>query len=179
MMKSITLLAAVLLMIMSCGDSTGPEEGPGGESTYTVDGYEFTWQQDPDSDQHLLFTVEAPTTGWVAVGFAPTAFMADANLILGYIDQTVGFIRDDFGTGQFTHAADLSLGGTSDVELMGGSESGGVTTVSFRIPYDSGDQYDRVLVEGETYTFIFAYGTDGADDFTSAHAWAETASFEL
>ena len=65
------------------------------------------------------------------------------------------------------------------MELMGGSESQGVTTVSFRIPYDSGDQYDRILVEGATYTFIFAYGADGADDFTSAHVWAETASFEL
>lgn len=176
-MKGYIALAALMVLAAGCGsDSTGPE---GAEGTYTVDGFTFQWQQDPDSSQYLRVTLTAPTTGWVAVGFDPSEFMQDANLIIGYIDQAAGFVRDDYGTGLTTHAADMSLGGTSDVQLLSGSESGGNTTISFRIPYNSGDQYDKVLQEGQTYTIIFAYGADGMDGFTSAHVWAESASIEL
>ena len=183
MRKSIALIAGLLMitiLMTGCGDdATGPQQGEGGESTYTVDDFTFAWQQDPDSDQHLLISISAPTTGWVAVGFEPASFMEDADLIIGYVDQGTASVRDDFGTGQFTHVSDVSLGGTSDVSSVSGEESSGNTTVSFRIPYDSEDQYDAVLQEGSSYTFIFAYGADGADDYTSTHVWAQSTNFEL
>lgn len=179
-MKTFVCLAVMLLLILSCGtDSTGPEEGQSGEKTYTTEGFSFTWQQDPDDSDYLLVTLAAPTTGWVAVGFQPTAFMKDANLIIGYVESDTPHLRDDFGTGQFTHASDESLGGTADAVILGGNESEGETVLEFRIPLDSGDAYDAVLSIGDSHTFIFAYGADGADDFTSAHIWAESASFEL
>lgn len=174
----IALLAAALLA--GCGeDATGPEEGQGGEMTYTIEGYSFTWQQDPESTDSLLITVTAPTTGWIAVGFEPSSFMEGANLIIGYVQSNSPSIRDDYGTGQVTHDSDLNLGGSSDVRIISGSQSAGETSLTFKIPYDSGDLYDKTLVEGNDYTFIFAYGADDADDFTSTHVWAQSASFEL
>jgi hypothetical protein len=179
-MRKIVIPVIAILLLAACGeDATGPEEGQGGEMTYSVEGYSFTWQQDPESTDSLLITITAPTTGWVAVGFEPESFMNGANLIIGYFQSNTASIRDDYGTGQVTHDSDLNLGGSSDVRAISGSQSAGETTLTFKIPYNSGDQYDKALSEGQTYTFIFAYGADDADDFTSSHVWAKSASFEL
>ncbi len=173
------LLAAVVLA--GCGnDVAGPTEGEGGWLEYTVDDFTFEWLIE-DSLSTIRVKITAPTTGWVAVGFDPTLVMNEANLIIGYVSGGSVNIRDDFGTGQFSHDADTNLGGTDDVETISGSESGTnlETTLEFRIPLDTGDQYDKTLVDGNTYTFIFAYGNNDADDYTSVHAWAESASLEL
>lgn len=181
--RSVTILiaAAGLLMgtLAGCGDSsTGPEQGEGDWQEYSTGDFLFEWQFE-DSPASLRLRLTAPTTGWVSVGFDPTSMMEDADLLVGYVEAGTAYIRDDFGTGQFSHASDVSLGGTDDAELIEGSESSGETVLEFRIPQDSGDQYDKVYTQGTAYTLIFAYGEDGADDFTSYHAWAESASFEL
>ncbi|RKZ05736.1 DOMON domain-containing protein [Candidatus Fermentibacteria bacterium] len=180
--KSIIFTALLATVVLgSCGDDpTGPTEGEGDWLEYTVDDFTFEWLVE-DSSNTIRVKITAPSTGWVAVGFDPTLVMNEANLIIGYVSGGSVNIRDDFGTGQFSHDADTNLGGTNDVETISGSESGTnvETTLEFRIPLDSGDQYDKALVDGNTYTFIFAYGNNDADDYTSAHAWAESASFEL
>lgn len=178
-MRAMITTAVVLFALTGCGDSTGPEEGDSGESIYTVDGFTFTWRESLYSADSLMITISAPTTGWIAVGFEPTSFMEDADLIIGYVDQGYPHVRDDFGTGTVTHDSDVNLGGTRDITRIGGAETATETHISFSIPYDSGDIYDKQLTEGNTYTFIFAYGADGSDDFTSSHVWAESASFEL
>jgi len=178
-MKLFLIFAAILAVLPGCGSTTGPEGGPGGETTYTVDGFSFTWQQHELSSDSLWITISAPTTGWIAVGFRPTQFMLDANLIICYVENGLAYASDDFGTGAITHVPDIDLGGTFDIRHLSGTENSTETSVSFCIAYDSGDQYDRALADGQTYTFIFAYGADGADDFTSSHVWAKSASFEL
>ncbi len=179
-MNKIAIPVLAILLLAACGENaTGPEEGEGGVMTYSVEGFTFSWVMNPISSDSLDVSITAPTTGWVAVGFEPVSFMSEANLIIGYVESDIPVIRDDYGTGQFTHDSDVNLGGSSDIGSTNGSESAGETTISFVIPYDSGDQYDKVLEEGQTYTFIFAYGADGADDFTSPHVWAKSASFEL
>lgn len=175
----IAVPALALAFLSGCGDdATGPEQGQGGWQQYSAGDYLLEWQFE-DSLSALRVRVTAPTTGWVAVGFDPTSVMQDANFIIGYVSGGAGSIRDDWGTGQVTHASDVSLGGTSDVDLLSSSEASGETVIEFRIPLDSGDQYDKVLQEGTSYEVVFAYGQDGADDFSSIHEWAESASFEL
>lgn len=181
--RSATVLIAAGAMIIGtlagCGDSsTEPEQGEGDWQEYSAGDFLFEWQFE-DSPASLRLRVTAPTTGWVSVGFDPTSMMENANLLIGYVEGGTAYIRDDYGTGQFSHASDVSLGGTDDAEIISGSESSGETVLEFRIPLDSGDQYDKILTQGSTYTLIFAYGQDGADDFTSYHAWVESASFEL
>lgn len=174
-------MLSFIALVAGCGDdTTGPSEGADGWQTYNVDNFTFEWLVE-DSLGSLRVKVTAPTTGWVAVGFEPLAFMNQANLIIGYVDGDTTAIRDDFGTGQVTHDADTSMGGTNDVEILLGmeSETAEQTMLEFRIPLDSGDQYDKVLVGGNTYQIIFAYGFSHADDYTTEHAWAKSASIEL
>jgi hypothetical protein len=123
----------------------------------------------PDTLGNLLVRVRAPTDGWVAVGFDPTNRMENANIIIGYVSNDTAYIRDDFGTGFTSHAADTSaaLGGNSNVTDISGTETGGVTEITFTIPLNSGDSRDRVLVVGQVYSVILAYGTD--DSFDAPH----------
>ncbi len=132
----------------------------------TASSFKFKWATD---GALLRCTLSAPTTGWVSVGFNPTVMKKDANLIIGYFKQGTAYIQDNWGTSQTAHASDVSLGGTDDVTDISGSETTGRTEISFAIPLDSGDPYDRVLVPGNSYRVIFAYGPNGADNYTSEH----------
>jgi hypothetical protein len=141
-----------------------------GEYAHSVEvaGVEFHWSND---DAHLYGAMAAETSGWVSVGFDPEQRMQGANYILGYVegDQTV--VEDMYGTkptGRDSHPPDRDLGGTADVVEFGGREEGGVTVIEFKIPLDSGDQYDKPLSKGGTYNLIAASGR--SDDLQSIHA---------
>ncbi|MDP8267444.1 MAG: DOMON domain-containing protein [Candidatus Tenebribacter davisii] len=141
----------------------------------TVEGIELQWRTD---DEFLYVNVSAPTTGWVAVGFDPTNQMADANIIIGYVnDGGEVIIRDDFGTSGTSHASDESLGGMDDIADHYGMEENGTTMLHFRIPLNSGDMYDKVLVPGNNYNIILAYGS--ADNFTGFHTMATGTNIDL
>lgn len=123
-----------------------------------------------DDGLNLDCQLIAATTGWVAVGFAPTVQMQNANFIIGYHQSGNTFIRDDYGTSTTTHASDTSLGGMNNIIVSSSSEVAGVTQLNFKIPLNSGDPYDRILVIGNTYNIILARGFNGGDSFTSSHA---------
>ncbi|MEN8208689.1 MAG: DOMON domain-containing protein [Candidatus Fermentibacteria bacterium] len=142
-----------------------------------VSGFTLRWAT--TSATELSVELSAPTTGWVAVGFDPTAGMQNGNILIGYVSGASVYIRDDFGVAPTSHAADTSLGGTNDFTIDGGSESGGTTEIQFTIPLNSGDVYDRVLDPGNMYAVILARGQNGADDFTSYHAAYASTEIEL
>ncbi len=135
-----------------------------GYNEITAEGITLQWKI---SGSFLEVVLSAPTDGWVAVGFDPTSLMKDANIIIGFVKDGTPVVRDDFGSWYTSHDADESQGGSNDVVIRSGSESGKKTEFSFALPLDSGDPLDRTLVEGKTYTVILAYGT--VDDFTTRH----------
>ena len=121
-------------------------------------------------DDEIIFTMAAPTTGWVSIGFNPSQRMRDAAFVIGYIDNNGDVqIREDYGTGNTSHASDISLGGTEDVRVLSGTTEEGKTVITFALPLDSGDSYDVVFTPGETYTMLLAYGPEGAQNFTARH----------
>ena len=144
-------------------DTTEPPEFESVESI----GMTLAWRVVGDS---LEVELTGPTTGWIAVGFKPTRAMRDANILIGYVDGSETVMTDQFGVTMTSHRPDDQLGGDSHAEVVSGSESGGATTITFRIPLDSGDEYDQPLTAGETVRVILAYGPDGSDDVTSYHA---------
>ena len=152
------------IFILGCNG----EDGNGGDdyNVKTVNNITLQWKTDTLSN--LLVKVSTATVGWIAVGFDPSAGMQDANIIIGYVVNDTAYVRDDYGTGLYSHAPDTTLGGTNDVADIAGSETGGVTEISFTIPLNSGDAMDRVLVVGQSYSVILAWGTD--DSFDTPHA---------
>jgi hypothetical protein len=161
------------LFILGCNGEGGNDGDD--YNTKTVNNITLQWKT--DTLDNLLVKVSTATVGWIAVGFDPSAGMQDANIIIGYVANDTVYIRDDFGTGLHAHAADTSLGGTDDVTDGAGTETGGITEISFTIPLDSGDPRDRVLEIGQSYQVILAWGTD--DAFDLPHTVRVTTSIDI
>ncbi|MFW6288844.1 MAG: DOMON domain-containing protein [Spirochaetota bacterium] len=151
----------------SSEDATNDEaEEPDFETIEEVD-MSFSWRI---MGEDLEVELSGPTTGWIAVGFKPSRGMKDANILIGYVDGADVVMTDQFGTTMVAHRPDTDLGGESNTEVISGEEANGTTTIRFRLPLDSGDEYDQPLSADEEMRVIFAYGPDGADDTSTYHA---------
>jgi hypothetical protein len=194
-------VSAIILLGFGCGSSKEPgasreveelqekerqEEAQKGPQVLVEEVQEEEYRQVSAVDVVLRWKVEgsrlsvileAPTAGWVAVGFDPANGMEDANFIIGYVEGSEVMVRDDYGTGLSAHDSDEKLGGTSDIESISGEESEGNTQIAFSIPLDSGDRYDRALEKGREYTVLLAYGK--SDGFTSVHSKRAKATIAL
>ncbi|HNZ26087.1 MAG TPA: DOMON domain-containing protein [Spirochaetota bacterium] len=138
----------------------------------TKDDFTFSWRV---VDGTMDIILEAPTTGWISVGFDPTKKMKDANYIIGSVDKNGEVtIQDNFGTGPISHKPDEKLGGVDNVANKFGEEKDGKTTLKFSIPLDSKDKFDVVLNPGK-HTVILA--SSKSDKLTSKHN--KLAKFEI
>lgn len=170
----------VLVLVPACTDGAAAQNSPGADQgsplVYTADGVTLTMRLEPDS---IHISLSAPTTGWVSVGFEPSRVMKDADIYIGYVADGVPRLRDDFGTGNTSHAPDTTLGGESSFSNLHGTESEGVTSISFTIARDSGDRFDKVLAAGRSYKVLLGYGPNGSDDFTTYHRWVKSVELTL
>jgi hypothetical protein len=164
-----TVLLLLMIPVMSLAASGGgedPVQADGDPTSVTAENFRLSWETE---EEQIIFTFSAATTGWISVGFNPSRVMKDAQYVIGYVSGGTASVRDDFGTGTFSHGPDTDLGGTDDVQLVSAREADGWTEIVFALPIDSGDAYDTVLTPGETHTVLIAYGPDDRDDFTTKH----------
>ncbi len=146
-----------LVVVLVCIVGVNSVQSASYDNEMEAKGVTFAWKVDGDT---LHAKVSAKTKGWVAVGFNPSSKMKDANYIIGYVKDGKPEVADHFGDKSTGHSPDEDLGGTSDVTLVGGSEEGGMTTIEFTIPVNSGDKYDSALtVDGDTVVLL-AFGPD-------------------
>lgn len=110
--------------------------------------------------------VQAPATGWVAVGLDPTRMMKGADFLIGYVKDGVTVVRDDYGVGQTMHASDSSQGGIDNIIASSGEEKAGTTRIVFTVPVDSGDSKDGRWTPGP-HAIIMA--CSGGDSFSAFH----------
>lgn len=133
-------------------------------------------------NESLYVRLSGPTTGWISVGFesAPGMVMQGVNYIIAYVtDDSILHIQDNYGDTPTTHVADTLLGGIDNVRAIKGTEADGRTFIEFKIPLNSGDAFDRVLIEGNTYAVQLAYGPNGYDDYESLHEAYITVNIEI
>lgn len=181
-MKKLILITGLVLLVGVIALAGGQdEEAPDvpieeGFSSTTAAGMDVQWMVDDDT---ITIRMSARTTGWVAVGFDPSQQMADANIIIGYVEDGEAVVSDDYGIGRIRHGRDTENGGTDDLISYRGEEREGVTVIEFTIPLDSGDPMDKPLVPGNTYKVIVAHGPDGADDLGTYHATRGSFEMEL
>ena len=167
----------LLASIAACQDSgeTTARVEEGGWRSVQIEDVKFAWLEMEDA---YRFTVSAPTTGWVAVGFGGGPAMQDAAIFIGYVDDDgEAALRDDHGTSPVTHIPDTELGGTADGGEISVTERGGTTEMSFVVPREPGDELDPELSPGLTLRVIVAYGA--ADGFTSMHSEAHSSEITL
>jgi len=131
-----------------------------------ADGFQVHWMNDANV---LRVGLVSPGTGYLAIGFDPDRRMKGANYIMGAVSGIAVSMRDDYGIGTTSHAADTSQGGSHDILEAAGREVGGRTTLEFVIPLDSGDLMDKPLEPGLSYRILVAYHLMN-DSFSAVHS---------
>jgi len=129
-------------------------------------GFHVYWSNDALVLRIGLFS---PGTGYVSIGLDPEQRMKGANYIIGTVRNGQTEIRDDYGVGPLTHAADVEIGGTDDILAAAGRELNGQTTLEFVIALDSGDPFDKPLLPGATYDVLVAFHNT-SDRFSERHS---------
>ena len=132
--------------------------------TIVFDGVELHCFND---DEFVYIGLRSTGTGWVALGFSPVDVHSGANFLVGSVVGGEVWVSDEYGSGQYEHIMDTSLGGTIDIVEYAGTELSN-TVIELKIPLDSGDVYDVVLEIGKTYSIIVAYH-EVEDDFQVKH----------
>lgn len=136
----------------------------------------FTLRTRP-AGEYWEMELSVNAAGWVAVGFDPTMWMADADIKIGYVTDSHTGMRDDFGVGPTSHNSDQSHGGKSHLFNLSGSETSGVTTLRFVVPQTGAESFDKSLTPGSSHNVIFAAAS--SDDFTTKHITTAGLSLKL
>jgi hypothetical protein len=165
----VSYLLFLAFLIFSC--AAPEEEAPGEYPSKLLAGAElgdyshgiavgdmhFLWTPREDS---LDIKLEAPTKGWVSIGFNPETgrTMKGANLILGFVRAGKAEVVDHYGTMKDKHKDDDKIGGQTNISNVSGSEVNGKTEIAFTIPLDSADAKDAALsLDGDSIV-LMAYG---------------------
>ncbi len=115
---------------------------------------EVSWKNDA---QYLYMALNGSTKGWIAMGFEPTDWMKDADIILAAVEDGKAIVEDEYSTGNYgPHSDDTDLGGTYDILEYGGREVGGNTVIEFKRKMDTGDSFDKAFVSGQKVPMIWA-----------------------
>jgi len=150
------IVAGLVLTLYADEQNTEGKVTPQKKFT-TVTAKKFTFSYRIDED-NLVAKVSCPTKGWVAVGFDPVKKMKGANFIIGCNDNGNQIIVDNYGVKPIKHKADTLIGGKDDIIESSCFEENSITTLSFTIPLDSGDDKDVVINPGKEIKVIFAAG---------------------
>ncbi|WP_022669221.1 DOMON domain-containing protein [Desulfospira joergensenii] len=136
---------------------------------------DFSWNL---NETTMDIRISAETTGWVGIGFNPEESMLGANIIIGYVKKGKARIEDHYGIRKRAHAPDEKQDGTSNITNPEGSEENGITTLSFTIPLNSGDQYDPPVKTDGPNVMIFAHG-EKRDSLRTRHSFRTTWEINL
>ncbi|KXZ47181.1 hypothetical protein GPECTOR_37g187 [Gonium pectorale] len=119
--------------------------------------------------------IAARGAGWVGLGVAagPGAAMVDADILMARVYGRNGSaaLYDMWADGFAPPKPDTALGCASQATLISGSQSGGVTTVTFRRPLAASDRCDRPLVKGGRNHLLYAWNPS-SDDVMQYHGSA-------
>ncbi len=168
--KGFSLLLVLILLPVMLFASGDKEEGSSAIVSQDWIQVDENWNVNYEfKGSEIEFTLTAPTTGWVGIGFNPSSRMKDADFVVGYVKDGTLFVQDSYGVKSTSIDSDTSIGGTDNVRGISGTENNGITTIVFALPLDSNDIYDKTFVQGDSYKVLLAYGKDSDDNFDSKH----------
>lgn len=126
-----------------------------------------------------FMAIVAKTPGWVAVGFNPSAVMANADMVFGLVkDQNDVQTVDEWSSGIFgPHAPDVDKDGKSDILSYAGTWTGDTVVFEFSRLLNTGDKLDTVIPTSGKLKVIWAYGS--SLDLTAKHKKAGSATIQM
>lgn len=127
-----------------------------------------------ESDQ-VRIVMEAPTTGWLAIGFNTSDKLPGTNLLMACVRNGEATLSDRYIVAQGDHRPVGDLGGVPVARLLSGSENEHSTRIEFLLPLRATDRWYHTLRAGSTYTLLLAFSRE--DDF--AHHSTMRSSVEI
>ena len=107
--------------------------------------------------EYLYIGINGTTQGWISLGFEPSEWMKDADIILGSVENGNVTVLDEFCTGNYgPHKNDTELGGYYDILETGGKETFGHTIIEFKRKMNTGDKFDKAFTPGQNVSIIWA-----------------------
>lgn len=157
-MKTIFIIAVIVLSTISRTtiDMTQPNF-----KTIAHEGMSVKWRIVTDTLQCVM---QAPTNGWVAIGFNSRNELKGTNLLMGAVKNGKCIMDDRYIVAVGDHRSVKDLGGFCAVTNISAAEERELTWISFSIPLQVNDGFHQKLNEGNTYYLLMAYSTE--DDFT-------------
>jgi len=111
---------------------------------------------------NISFELDVATTGWIAIGFSNDGYMANSDMIMGYIDQKgIPIVEDRWAVGRSLPELDTNLGGTNDLTNISGYLISGRTNIKFTRKLKTGDKYDYEIIQGKSYKILLAFRSIG------------------
>lgn len=167
MLRNFSSAVAVLSIVFSFIFFSGGVWASEYDHKLDIKNMDVFWKIEGDK---IHVKLAAKTTGWVAIGFDPEKAMQGANIVIGAVKKGKVRIEDHYGDRKRNHKSDEKLGGKNHVLNPKGMEKDGVTTISFTLPLDSGEKWDKPIDPSKTSRIMLAFGA-GRDSFRAAHVW--------
>ena len=130
------------------------------EKSITKNGLTVSWSYTTD---RIFFSIEAPTNGWVAIGFNQKEELSDTYLIMGSIVQNNVQVVEHYVLEPGNYKPITDLGASSKVTEISGTETKGKTKILFSVPIRSQNKFRKNLRPESVYSLLIAYSME--DDF--------------
>lgn len=114
-------------------------------------------------NDRIYFDMQAPTNGWVTIGFNTTANMSGAYLLMGRVTQNKAEVVEHYTQSPGDYKSFSKLGLDGNVQDIIGVETIGSTHIKFSLPIKSANKCARNLQKGLSYVMTLAYSQE--DDF--------------
>ena len=167
--NQLTLVLGLLLLLFASCEAQEQKN-----RSVSKNGMEVHWHF---KQNRIFFTMKAPTRGWVAIGFNTTEKMTHAYLLMGRIAKNQAEVVEHFTIFPGAYEPIKTLGGITQVQDMYGSEKVNTTVLHFSLPVKALGQYQKDLLQGNTYFMVLAYSQE--DDFQHHSSMRTSINVEL
>lgn len=155
--KIMKIITCLLLLSLPGFSLSAEQKGP---KTLRKNKMKVQWEHRGD---RVYFEMEAPTDGWVCIGFNDSDQISGAYLLMGHVLRGKAEVTEHYTQSPGNYLPVRDLGMQTAISDCEGFESGQFTRMSFSLPVLSPHKYGRDLKEGQAYTLILAYSRE--DDF--------------
>jgi hypothetical protein len=132
---------------------------------------EVFWKND---GENLYMALKSDAGGWLSVGFEPSEWMKDADMIMGFVEGKSTKVLDEYSTGNYgPHDEDTTLGGKNDIMDFGGRREGDYSVIEFKRKLNTGDRFDKAFTPGQRISMIWATADTNDHDLKHNVAFGE------
>ena len=118
-------------------------------------------------EDRMEFTLTAPTSGWVGIGFNDRDHIVGSDLYLFHVLNGQAKGQDMYVKAAGDPRLDSALGGADGILLISGKEEKGRTEIVFSLPLGATHPTDYPLEVGHSCWLILAYSTHDEFDHHS------------